>query len=165
MSTQYPKGSEWRRWDLHVHTPCSVLNNGFGSDWDAYVKNLFTILLAKQIAVVGITDYFTIDGYKKLSEEYVANPAKLATLFTSSEIEAIKNILVLPNVEFRSDIFVGPNGQTALIFMSSFRTPFRQRTSRKSFSTKSTSYTRASRRPKTRKESLKKPTWWNWVRS
>jgi len=109
MSNQYPKGSEWRKWDLHVHTPASVLNNAFGSDWDVYVKNLFTILLAKQIAAVGITDYFTIDGYKRLTEEYLPNDAKLATLFTPQEIDRIRKILILPNIEFRSDIFVGPN--------------------------------------------------------
>jgi predicted metal-dependent phosphoesterase TrpH len=77
MSTRYPKGSEWRKWDLHVHTPASVLNNGFGSDWDTYIRNLFTILIQKEIAVVGITDYFTIDGYKKIKEEYLADDAKL----------------------------------------------------------------------------------------
>jgi hypothetical protein len=109
MSNQYPKGSEWRKWDLHVHTPASVLSNGFGSDWDVYVKNLFTILLAKQIAAVGITDYFTIDGYRKLKEEYLPNDGKLATLFTPQEIERIRAILILPNIEFRSDIFVGTN--------------------------------------------------------
>ena len=25
-------GSEWRKWDFHVHTPYSVLNNQFGID-------------------------------------------------------------------------------------------------------------------------------------
>jgi energy-coupling factor transporter ATP-binding protein EcfA2 len=111
MSTndRYAKGSEWRKWDLHVHTPASLLNNGFGSDWDGYVKRLFTTLIDKNIAVVGFTDYFNIDGYKRLSEEYLANDAKLATLFTPQEVESIKKILVLPNIEFRSDIFVGTN--------------------------------------------------------
>src|SRR6266849_1001909 len=118
MSNEYPKGSEWRKWDLHVHTPASVLNNGFGSDWDAYVKNLFTILISKKIAVVGITDYFNIDGYKKLTEDYLKNGAKLATLFTPQEIEAIKKILVLPNIEFRSDIFVGTNSVNVHVIFS-----------------------------------------------
>ena len=36
------RGSEWRKWDLHVHTPASVLNNQFGADWDKYVYELFT---------------------------------------------------------------------------------------------------------------------------
>jgi hypothetical protein len=34
----FPRGSEWRRWDLHVHTPFSALNNGFGDDFEAYAK-------------------------------------------------------------------------------------------------------------------------------
>jgi len=107
MSNQYPKGSEWRKWDPHVHTPASVLHNGFGTDWDTYVKSLFKILITKGIAGVGITDYFTIDGYKKIKQEYFSNDAKLQTLFTADEIEKIKNILIFPNVEFRSEVFVG----------------------------------------------------------
>lgn len=105
----YPKGSEWRKWDLQIHTPASVLNNGFGTDWDVYVKNLFKILIQKEIAVLGITDYFTIDGYKKITEEYLRNDDKLEQLFSQSEIEKIKTILIIPNIEFRSDIFVGQN--------------------------------------------------------
>jgi hypothetical protein len=107
MSIECHKGSEWRKWDPHVHTPASVLNNGFGPDWDSYVKNLFGTLLHKGIAAVGITDYFTIDGYKKLTQEYLNNTAKMAGLFSTQEIEAIRNILVFPNVEFRSEVFVG----------------------------------------------------------
>lgn len=107
MNTE--RGSIWRKWDLHVHTPASVLNNGFGSDWDIYVQNLFKTLIAKSISVVGITDYFTIDGYKKIQEEYLADNAKLKTLFSDEEIVKIKDILVLPNIEFRADIFVGQN--------------------------------------------------------
>lgn len=109
MNPSYERGSEWRRWDLHVHTPESVLNNGFGSDWDAYVQKLFRILIEREIAAVGITDYFTVDGYKKLKEEYLANDAKLQALFSAEEIDKVKKILVLPNIEFRSDTFVGPN--------------------------------------------------------
>ena len=36
----YPRGSEWRKWDLQVHTPFSALNNGFGNDFSAYAKAL-----------------------------------------------------------------------------------------------------------------------------
>jgi len=114
----YAQGSEWRKWDLHVHTPASVLNNGFGADWDVYVKTLFKTLIEKEIAVVGVTDYFTIDGYKKIKQEYLTNDAKLKTLFSDKEIENIKNILVLPNVEFRSEVFVGPNSVNFHILFS-----------------------------------------------
>jgi len=118
MSDLYAKGSEWRKWDLQIHTPASVLNNGFGSDWDTYVQNIFRTLIAKEIAVFGITDYFTIDGYKKIKEEYLANEAKLKTLFSDEEIRKIKNILVIPNIEFRSNIFVGQNSVNFHILFS-----------------------------------------------
>jgi len=110
----YPKGSEWRKWDLHVHTPYSYLNNEFGdpenSDtWDNYVKTLFNKAIEKKIAVIGITDYFIIDGYKKIKHEYLENEDKLRSLFDNDEakLQAIKNILILPNIEFRLDKFVG----------------------------------------------------------
>ena len=95
------KGSIWRKWDLHIHTPYSFLNNGFGSDFDLYVKNLFKKAISKNIAAIGITDYFTIDGYKNIIENYLNKPDKLNELFTDVEIENIKKILILPNIEFR----------------------------------------------------------------
>jgi len=109
----YPKGSEWRKWDLHVHTPYSYLRNEFGdpedSDtWDNYVKTLFNKAIEKNIAVIGITDYFIIDGYKKINE-YLGNENKLRSLFDNDEtkLQAIKNIFILPNIEFRLNKLVG----------------------------------------------------------
>jgi energy-coupling factor transporter ATP-binding protein EcfA2 len=96
----YSKGSEWRKWDLQVHTPASALNNGFGSDWDVYVQRLFKTAIENKIAVVGITDYFHIEGYKKV-KAILADATKMATLFTEEERVAISKILVLANVEFR----------------------------------------------------------------
>jgi ABC-type lipoprotein export system ATPase subunit len=96
-----PKGSIWRKWDLHIHTPYSYLNNGFGDDFDLYVKTLFKKAISKNIASIGITDYFTIDGYKKITEDYLNKPDKLKQLFSDEEIERIKQILILPNIEFR----------------------------------------------------------------
>ena len=114
MNTNYPRGSEWRKWDLHVHTPFSYLNNQYGNPknsatWDMYVKRLFEKAIEKNIAVIGITDYFIIDGYKKIKNEYLANESKLRSLFDNDEtkLQAIKNILVLPNIEFRLNKLVG----------------------------------------------------------
>lgn len=88
--SNYPRGSEWRRWDLHVHTPASILNNQFPKvaggepDWEAFVARLE----ATPISVLGATDYFTIDGYKRLRE-----------FKTQGRLRNISTIL--PNVEFR----------------------------------------------------------------
>ena len=37
------KGSEWNKWDLHIHTPESGMANQFGNDWDKYVLSLFKL--------------------------------------------------------------------------------------------------------------------------
>ncbi|MGL6200399.1 MAG: TrlF family AAA-like ATPase [Lachnospiraceae bacterium] len=106
MVNEYIRGSEWRKWDLHVHTPCSVLNNQF-PEWDTYVKELFNHAIDNDIACIGITDYFSIEGYKKLSLEFLSNDEKLQAIFSDeldtdpNYIDKIKNILILPNIEFR----------------------------------------------------------------
>ena len=104
----YDIGSMWRRWDLHIHSPFSVLNNQFGKDFDNYFYNLFKKAVDKKIAVIGITDYFSIEGYKKVIE-YLNNEIKLKELF-STEIEndnnyinKVKRITVFPNIELRLD--------------------------------------------------------------
>lgn len=106
----YPKGSEWRKWDLHVHTPLSYLDNQFGGDFDNYVSQLFREALKKDIAAIGITDYFTIEGYKKLKNEYLNSDEKMKILgFMDDEIRKIRRILLLPNIEFRLNKLVGGN--------------------------------------------------------
>jgi hypothetical protein len=82
----YQKGSEWRKWDLHVHSPASPLNNQFsgGTDkekWAAYIAALKAI---KDVSVIGITDYFSVEGYKQVRD---------ATLTNFD--------LIVPNVELR----------------------------------------------------------------
>ena len=105
-----PRGSIWRKWDLQIHTPESHLNNGFGADFDNYFKNLFNKALELEIAVIGITDYFTIEGYKKV-RQYLNNNEKLKDLFDddSGKIEKIRQILILPNIEFRLNFLVDNN--------------------------------------------------------
>lgn len=106
---RFKTGSEWCLWDLHIHTPFSHLSNGFGKDWDNYVEELFKRAIANNVSVIGITDYFTIEGYKKIKTDYLNNEEKLNKLFKAEEIEQIKQILVLPNIEFRLNKFVGTN--------------------------------------------------------
>lgn len=82
----YEHGSEWRRWDLHVHTPDSVLETQYKYDWDGYISAIEQS--DSGVAVIGITDYCSISGYEKVVE-YRRNGR-------------MKNIeTVIPNIEFR----------------------------------------------------------------
>ncbi len=118
----YEVGSLWRKWDLHVHTPFSILNNQFGFDFDNYFYNLFSKAIANKIYVIGITDYYSIEGYKKV-KEYLSDNKKLKKLFKkevssdSKYIEKIRNITVMPNIEFRLNTVIsvaGKNNQSKL---------------------------------------------------
>ena len=94
-------GSIVRKWDLHVHTPTSYENqfifygnedaNTYSNNiWDKYISALEKV---EDISVIGIADYFTIDGYKKVLEYRKRG--------------RLRNFdLILPNIEFRLDKFV-----------------------------------------------------------
>src|SRR5664280_1811746 len=78
------RGSEWRRWDLHVHTPDTVLNDQFDG-WDSYLK---AVEAHPHVKVMGVTDYMSIENY--------------STLKTHKAAGRVGNIeLLIPNIEFR----------------------------------------------------------------
>lgn len=88
--SRWPRGSEWRRWDLHVHTPESRLGSPFaGLLWADYVAALERTANTSKISVIGVTDYMTLDGYEKLLVEKNLNH-RLSTVD-----------LLIPNIEFR----------------------------------------------------------------
>lgn len=96
----FHRGSEWRRWDLHVHTKGTNKNDQFKSkDFGTFCEVLFRKAIDNDIAAIGITDYFSIDNYKKV-KDYVSKIDD-ETNFTESEKKQIKNILILPNIELR----------------------------------------------------------------
>jgi len=57
----YPKGSEWRKWDLHVHSPKT-----YGGSYDDFINNINN----SEAEVIGINDYSTIEGYEKIISKY-----------------------------------------------------------------------------------------------
>jgi len=59
QQSQYSKGSEWRRWDLHVHTRSSYDRKYSGDDAE---QLLCDTLRKNEIAAVAITDHFKIDS-------------------------------------------------------------------------------------------------------
>ena len=67
MVTNELVGSTWKKWDLHVHTPSSFVNNYPGSEeeaWEAFLKDLEG--LPAEFKVIGINDYFHVDGYERV---------------------------------------------------------------------------------------------------
>lgn len=100
MMSGFPRGSEWRRWDLHIHTKGTNKNDQFKSeDFEKFCRVLFRKAINNDIAAIGVTDYFSIDNYKNV-KDYVRNIDD-ETNFTEDEKRQIKNILILPNVELR----------------------------------------------------------------
>ena len=80
----YPRGSEWRRWDPHVHAPGTLLNDKF-TDWQEYLR---VIEAQDQVRVLGVTDYLSLTTY--------------STLKRHKDEGRIPNIhLLIPNLEFR----------------------------------------------------------------
>jgi hypothetical protein len=93
MDNKFIKGSEWRKWDLHVHTPKSIIQH-YGGDtnenWEKFICDLEN--LSEEFKVIGINDYIFLDGYKKVLEY--------------KESGRLKNIdLILPVIELRVDKF------------------------------------------------------------
>lgn len=116
----YPRGSEWRKWDLQVHTPFSALNNGFGTDFSTYAKQLIQKACDGEIAVVGITDYFTIQGYSAL-RTLLADDKALEALVGSERAMKAKGILFLPNIELRTSTIVrDPKGNDSRVNFHAF---------------------------------------------
>lgn len=80
------KGSEWNKWDLHIHSPLTWLNNNFGEDKS--IPEFVRKLGQAGLSVIGLTNYF---------------------FFSDNEVEIIReeiarqdlDITVLPNIELR----------------------------------------------------------------
>lgn len=118
-------GSIWRKWDFHVHTPYSILNNNYGfnpfeltesdleTEFDEYVKKLFTLAVENNVAAIGITDYFMLEGYKRIKEKYLSSPSKMLQCFPDDELRRkIEKIFIFPNIELRLENFVGRNANS-----------------------------------------------------
>ncbi|HQY53513.1 MAG TPA: hypothetical protein PLD63_14190 [Ignavibacteria bacterium] len=89
---KYSRGSEWRIWDLHIHTPGTKKNDQFtGSNldekWANYIDSINNS--TEEISVIGITDYFSIENYFKFKE-----------LVSKGEIKKDFD-LIIPNIELR----------------------------------------------------------------
>lgn len=90
----FAKGSEWSKWDLHIHTPYSIYQKYGDQNWENFIEALER--LPSDVKVIGITDYYFIDGYEKVME--YKNKGRL------NNIDKI-----FPILEFRIDTFGSGN--------------------------------------------------------
>lgn len=94
MTVNSPRGSEWRKWDLHLHAPGTKQNDQFrapdGADkWNEYCRRLHE----SDVQAFGITDYFSADCYFTAVAEYRKRYADCPKQF-------------FPNIELRSNYVV-----------------------------------------------------------
>lgn len=84
-STNYKRGSEWRKWDLHFHTPSSYDYK----DKSITNEKILEILKENEISVIAITDHHTIDVPKIIELQRIGKET---------------GITVLPGIEFRAEL-------------------------------------------------------------
>lgn len=84
-------GSEWHRWEPHIHAPGTILNNQFGTadPWGTYLTTLEGV--APKIEAIAVTDYYVTDTY----EEFLKHK-------NSGRVPDLK--LLFPNIELRLDV-------------------------------------------------------------
>ena len=85
------RGSEWRRWEPHIHAPGTVLNNQFGggTPWETYLTSLESV--TPRIEAISVTDYYLTDTYEEVLRHKAAG-----------RLPDVQ--LIFPNVELRLDV-------------------------------------------------------------
>lgn len=93
--TVMERGSEWRQWDLHVHTPASFHWTGSRLDEDprspgnaTIIDEMIRTINAAKPAVFAIMDYWTFDGWFALQHRLrqPGAPQLLKTVFPGIEL-------------------------------------------------------------------------------
>jgi hypothetical protein len=85
------RGSEWHRWEPHIHSPGTILNNHFGAGdpWSAYLTTLQG--LKPKIEAVAVTDYYVTDTYETFRQHKAAG-----------WLPGV--VLLFPSIELRLDV-------------------------------------------------------------
>ena len=91
------RGSEWRRWEPHIHAPGTVMNNQFGDPnaWPDYLTALEQA--TPLIEAIAVTDYYVTDTYVEVLRQKAAGRLPAAQL-------------IFPNVELRLDVATAKGG-------------------------------------------------------
>lgn len=90
--SNFPKGSEWRLWDLHIHTPASYNYSGgrFATMTDpekaTATSQIIVNMNESEVAAFAINDYWTFDGYLLLRRAHEAGETIHKALFPAIEL-------------------------------------------------------------------------------
>ncbi len=98
VKQNFPRGSEWRQWDLHIHTPASFEWKGgkrycqmSTSEKTASVDQMINALNQAEPEVFVLMDYWTFDGWlalnKRLAE--VGSPKLNKKIFPGIELRLV----------------------------------------------------------------------------
>jgi ABC-type lipoprotein export system ATPase subunit len=91
----WPKGAEWRKWDLHVHSPASY---NFSGDHNQFIIQLG----GADCDVIGINDYFSVAGYREvLRHLHAATGAIEGNQAYRDALEKLRAKTLIPVVECR----------------------------------------------------------------
>lgn len=113
---QSNRGSIWRKWDLQIHTPYSYLNNAsLPNDFPTYLRELIGSAETSKICAVGVTDYFSIEGYTHLRR--LLNDKTFTDTLDESKRKKAQEILWLPNVELRTNFLIHKSGKDSRVNM------------------------------------------------
>ncbi len=85
------RGSEWHRWEPHIHAPGTILNNQFraADPWGPYLTTLEG--LTPKIEAIAATDYYVTDTYEAFLKHKAAG-----------RLPGV--LLLFPNIELRLDV-------------------------------------------------------------
>lgn len=91
------RGSEWRRWEPHIHAPGTVMNDQFTGPtaWEDYLTALEAAV--PTIDAIAVTDYYVTETYQKILEYKAAG-----------RLPSVR--LAFPNVELRLDVATAKGG-------------------------------------------------------
>ena len=90
----FKKGSEWRKWDLHIHSPASffwkggkTLHNLSAKEKRTELNKFIDAINKSDVAVFSLMDYWTFDWYIELRNFIKDNPKLLQkTIFPGIEL-------------------------------------------------------------------------------
>jgi hypothetical protein len=91
------RGSEWRRWEPHIHAPGTAMNDQFSGEraWHDYLTALEQA--TPVIEAIAVTDYYVTDTY-----------GEVLKYKSAGRLPAAK--LIFPNVELRLDVATAKGG-------------------------------------------------------